>query len=202
MRTKQRLLHWHRIDPACHFYSIVCFSNFRRLRILKQTNGIALVVNREKNKLLKRTRESIDAKSRVFSTVTEFVYINNDRSRTNAINSTAHSMWDLILNEFLFSVIIECHYYVAVLLICTNQFQCGTIDRHFSHHMAMALEEFTGWFWYSRDLLVASLVRGLFIIQHSNLLAAQRFLMNFLESFLAADITFSFAEITCNLMVW
>lgn len=34
----------------------------------------------------------------------------------------------------------------------------------FSHHMAMALEEFTGWFWYSRDLLVASSVEGLFIM--------------------------------------
>lgn len=30
------------------------------------------------------------------------------------------------------------------------------------HHMAMALEEFTGWIWYSRDLLVASSVIGTF----------------------------------------
>lgn len=130
------------------------------------TNEIAIVKWRKKQVIHSRMNWR---QSRVFSTVTMIWYTPATiHLATNTFNSTSHSFERFDFEfEYVFRHNWVSLYDVAVLLIFTNQYQCETIDHHFSHHMAMALEEFTGShrdFWYSREISVSSLVKGLFSI--------------------------------------
>lgn len=129
--------------------------------------------------------ESVYTKTR-YHFVTVFVCIYQYRSRT-LLCSSSHSSGDLIFNVFIFVHSFRSSFNAIIMVLLLYLFgylfemiyifhsrifiqkkpnEPREIIHHilFSHHMAMALEEFTGCFWYSRDLLVASLVKGLFII--------------------------------------
>lgn len=113
------ILHWHIIDPACHFYFLVCFSNFHLLRILMQTNEIAIAIDEteEKEKQVMVTCTLYTHESRVTLPVWLYLYISIHRARY-CVYSSSHSSRDLIFN--VLSLLFCCSFHLHKMWTAIN----------------------------------------------------------------------------------